>query len=653
MHDLEAEGIRTNQQKLDLYCKKYLMKGITLLYDESKTDTVKEKIIPLFAQHLKIAAPFKNEQNIHLEDEAFIVTYLSDAQLKVLLPIALERKWKLGFLPHPDMVYAKQEYGISHSLDDAVDHLLKHDITQPVDVLMVNGLPVFDTVVIGECLSVMYGSTELIKAKRIWGKVKNFFKLFKSVTLSQYTVEFKASNGQEKEAINTAALGILIVQHGRSSLLSRRILENSYANDGMMHVLVLSPESILGLIKFGLVSLFRTRNNPKLPPFAAYAKTTKTKIQSKESIDLSIDDVLVSAKEIEVEVLPKSLQVIPGIHLLETKAREAGKEVYKTQPLPRGQLRDELLKGPIPLIYHATTDQFKELFTTLRENSKPTSSYLVLMFLSTFIATLGLFSNSSPVIIGAMILAPLMSPIISLSMGVLRQDRHLIRNSLRSIGFGLLLGYMCAIMITWIMPLSAANLQILSRTRPNLLDLGIAVGSGLAGAYAHAKKEIAKTLAGVAIAVALVPPLAVSGIGIGWMNWQVFSGALLLLFTNLVGIVLSAAIAFLFLGFSPFRLAKKGLIISLLFVIGISTPLAFGFSRMVRENSIVQNLNGQQIGHITLRDVDVRQINPMRISVKVITAKPLTEEELKNIKRVIEDQLGEKAELELTVGIKL
>ena len=183
--------------------------------------------------------------------------------------------------------------------------------------------------------------------------------------------------------------------------------------------------------------------------------------------------------------------------------------------------------------------------------------------------------------------------------------------------------------------------------------MGIAVGSGLAGAYAHAKKEIAKTLAGVAIAVALVPPLAVSGIGIGWMNWQVFSGALLLLFTNLVGIVLSAAIAFLFLGFSPFHLARKGLIISLLFVIGISTPLAFGFSRMVKENRIVQNLNGHQIDHITLRDVDVRQINPLQISVKVITAKPLTEEDLNKVKRVIEDQLGEKAELELTIGIKL
>ena len=124
-------------------------------------------------------------------------------------------------------------------------------------------------------------------------------------------------------------------------------------------------------------------------------------------------------------------------------------------------------------------------------------------------------------------------------MGLLRQDGQLIRYSLKSIGLGLLLGYLCAILITWMTPLTTVNLQILARVRPNLLDLGIAVGSGIAGAYAHSKKEVAKTLAGVAIAVALVPPLAVSGIGIGWMNWGVFSGALLLLVTNLAGMVLA------------------------------------------------------------------------------------------------------------------
>jgi uncharacterized hydrophobic protein (TIGR00271 family) len=275
------------------------------------------------------------------------------------------------------------------------------------------------------------------------------------------------------------------------------------------------------------------------------------------------------------------------------------------------------------------------------------------MFLSTFIATLGLFSNSSPVIIGAMILAPLMAPIISLSMGVLRQDQQLVRYSLKSIGLGLLLGYFCAVLITLVTPLHILNVEIMARTRPNLLDLGVAVGSGIAGAYAHSKKEVAQTLAGVAIAVALVPPLAVSGIGLGWLDWSVFSGALLLLTTNLAGMVLAAALTFLFLGFSPFRLARKGLLVSLILVIVVSAPLAFGFSRMVQETKIVRHLSGHRIDNMILRNVEVRQVNPLRISLRIVAESPMTEDELGEVKREIESLLGEEVELEITVGIKM
>ncbi|WP_224999106.1 TIGR00341 family protein [Cesiribacter sp. SM1] len=628
------------------------MKSIVLLYDESMAETVKDEIIPLFQQHLKIHAPFKNSIDIHLDDNDLIVTYLPDELLKELLPIVIDRKLKIGFLPHPAMLNARLGFGISEDLEVAVNNIIHTDTAQHVDMLMVNGRPSFDTVVIGQSLSFVYGSTELKKSRRIMGKVKNFFRLFKSVQLKQYTLEFQQKGHQEKQTINTAALGMFIVQHGGSSLISRKIIKESFSNDGMMNSLVLAPESVLGLVKFGLVSLFQSQKNTRLPPFAAHIRTNKIKIYSKEPMNLSVDNALLSAKEVELEVVPKVIQVVPGVHL-KTINQGSSKEVFKVQMLPIGEQRDELLKGPLPLINHATTDQFKDLFTTLRENARPTSSYLVLMFLSTFIATLGLFGNSSPVVIGAMILAPLMSPIISLAMGVLRQDNMLIRSSLKSIGYGMLVGYLCAILITLMTPLTASNSQILSRIRPNLLDLWIAVGSGIAGAYAHAKKEIAKTLAGVAIAVALVPPLAVSGIGVGWMNWNVFSGALLLLMTNLAGIVFAAAITFLFLGFSPFRLAKKGLIISVVFMLGISAPLAFGFSRMVKETRITQNLNGRTIDHMVLRDVSIRKMDPLRLSVTIFTDKPLDEVELRKLKSEIESLLDEEVELEITIGIKM
>jgi uncharacterized hydrophobic protein (TIGR00271 family) len=628
------------------------MKSIALLYDESMAATVRDEIIPLFQQHLKAHAPFKSSIDIALDDDDLIVTYLSDELLKELLPIVIEHKWKIGFLPHPAMLNARLGFGVSENLEEAVTNIIQTESAQLIDLLMVNGRPSFDTVVIGQSLSFVYGSTELKKTKRFLSKVKNFFRLFKSVQLMQYTLEYQQNGHQEKQTINTAALGMLIVQHGGSSLISRKIIKESFSNDGMMNSLVLAPESVLGLVKFGFASLFRSQKSNKLPPFAAHIRTNKIKVLSEEPMNLSVDNALLSAKEVELEVVPKVIKVVPGVHL-KTIKQGSSKEIFKIQMLPTGELREELTRGPLPLINHATTDQFKDLFTTLRENARPTSSYLVLMFLSTFIATLGLFSNSSPVVIGAMILAPLMSPIISLAMGVLRQDNRLIRTSLKSIGFGMLVGYFCAILITLMTPLTASNAQILSRIRPNLLDLWIAVGSGIAGAYAHAKKEIAKTLAGVAIAVALVPPLAVSGIGVGWMNWNVFSGALLLLMTNLAGIVFAAAFTFLLLGFSPFRLAKKGLIISILFLGGISAPLAFGFSRMVKETRITQNLNGRTIDHMVLRDVNIRQMNPLRLSVTIFTEKPLTETELKKLKSEIENMLEEEVELEITIGIKM
>lgn len=629
------------------------MKGICLLYDATRQAEVTEKFIPLFEQHIKISIAFENGWETLLAPDDVVVTYLSDSQLKKFLITALAHQWSIGILPHQDLHHGRHRFGVMASLEDAIAHFITTEKLQKIDLMLANGQPVFDTIVIGECLSVLWGSAEPTRIKRMLGRLKHFFGFLRQIRLHQYTLEFKDEKEGEKESINTAALGMLVVLDGRSTLLSRKILAEGATNDGMLHNLILAPQSSLGLLKFGFLSFFRGRHTSKLPPFAAYIKTARLKVKSESPIELSVDDSLMSTQALELEVKPKAIHLMAPPVAEQLAKKNNHQEVFKTQTLPRGQLRDELLRAPLPFIEHATTEQFKELFTTLRENAKSSSSYLVLMLLSTFIATLGLFANSSPVIIGAMILAPLMSPIVSLSMGVLRQDHQLIRTSLTAIGLGMLLGYLCAILITLQIPLSAANVQIMTRTSPNLLDLGIAVGSGIAGAYAHARKEIAKTLAGVAIAVALVPPLAVSGIGAGRLNWEVFSGAFLLLFTNLAGIVLAGALTFLFLGFSPFRRARKGLAISLLIVLSITVPLAFGFTRMVRETRILQRLAGLELEHASLREVKVRRMSPLRLSVTMVADEHLATEQLEQIKQTIEEALGEEVELEITLAIRM
>lgn len=629
------------------------MKAITLIFDESALEELEEKVLPLLGNNVKITVAYKKFRTFEFTDNDFLVCYLSDEQLHEFIPVIVENHCKLGFLPHPDMKEARQGFGVSPKLEVAVDNILQSEEVFEVDLLLANEQPVLNKLVIGTTFSLLYGSAlDERFAERLLRKTKNFFQSFRRVKLQPFSIKWSTTNGEETEnALETAALGMVVVQHGKSTIVSRRIIEDSSPNDGMMNCMIIAPKSIWEIIKFGFFSFFKRPGNSSMPDYVSHLKTDKIIITSHKAINFAVDDIMISSKIIELEVKSKALAIVPG-KLLKINKDVEKKKIFNIQKLPKGELRNELLERYLPFTNHATAEEFKWLFSALRENSQVSSSYLVLMALSTIIATFGLFGDSSPVIIGAMILAPLMSPIISLSMGVLRQDNKLIRESLKTIAYGIGIGYLFAVLITWFTPLDSTNSEIVARIRPNLLDLGVAAASGVAGAYAHAKKEIAKTLAGVAIAVALVPPLAVSGIGLGWGDWSVFWGALLLLGTNLSGMVLAGAITFLALGFSPFKLAKKGLVISLVFVVLISTPLAFGFTRMVKENRLIQTLSNSEIPQGKLRDVKIIQMSPMRISMTIVSDSPMDTFELEKIKSEVEEIVGEEIELELSVAIK-
>jgi len=203
-----------------------------------------------------------------------------------------------------------------------------------------------------------------------------------------------------------------------------------------------------------------------------------------------------------------------------------------------------------------------------------------------------------------------------------------------------------------IIPLKVLTNEINARLTPNLLDMGIAVASGIAAAYAHAKEGIAKSLAGVAIAVALVPPLAVAGIGIGWWDWEVFSGAFLLYLTNLAGIIMFAGITFLLLGFAPFRRARMGLIYTLVIIVLVMVPLSLSFSRIKQEASITSKLEGTRFDKIYLRDVKVRTGKPIMVSLKLVSAEAIEAEEMRKIKAQIEERVGQPIILEVISAIE-
>lgn len=174
--------------------------------------------------------------------------------------------------------------------------------------------------------------------------------------------------------------------------------------------------------------------------------------------------------------------------------------------------------------------------------------YLVMMLLSSGLASLGLLEDSTAVVIGAMLVAPLMGPLIGAGLALAQGNLILYRNSIGVALLGLLAGFSVSLVIGFLNPGFEPSLEVEARGNPDILDLGVAVLSGFVAAYALGRPGLANTLAGVAIAAALVPPLCVVGIGLTNDQPFVAMNSAILLLTNLVAIILAAAGAFSLLG---------------------------------------------------------------------------------------------------------
>jgi uncharacterized hydrophobic protein (TIGR00271 family) len=199
------------------------------------------------------------------------------------------------------------------------------------------------------------------------------------------------------------------------------------------------------------------------------------------------------------------------------------------------------------------------LYRLVLASSQMDPGYLTMLALAGLIALFGLLQNSVAVIIGAMLISPLMNPILSAGLALLLGDGKLGRKS--AIVLGLSIGGVILItaLVAWLSPLKQVTPEILARTNPNLLDLFIAVLSGLAGTMALRTGAVAMTIIpGVAIAVAVIPPLAVVGYGLSNHHGAMAGGAFLLFLTNLVSIMISAAVVFLLIGFRPHEEAERG-----------------------------------------------------------------------------------------------
>ncbi len=324
---------------------------------------------------------------------------------------------------------------------------------------------------------------------------------------------------------------------------------------------------------------------------------------------------------------------------------------------PRVNLRKRIrlfirgIRRPVTLERQATVQ------IRLGEASKPDFSYYLLVVLSSIIATMGLLVNSPAIIIGAMLVAPLMSPIIGIGLASITGNERLLRDSL----VGLFLGAVLAVAISILITLSNLQLpftileeipsEVLSRTRPGPIDLVVALAGGSAAAFALAMPNISAALPGVVIATALMPPVCSIGIALAMRRPEVAGGALLLFITNAITIAFAATAVFFLLGFAPRVIAKTKQAPRSLFISGFLTVallgslsyLSYEFVKDANEKKEVESVIREEVanlGHPDLLEMQVdREGDHLNISLVLRTISPLRYEDSVALREALANRL--------------
>jgi uncharacterized hydrophobic protein (TIGR00271 family) len=199
--------------------------------------------------------------------------------------------------------------------------------------------------------------------------------------------------------------------------------------------------------------------------------------------------------------------------------------------------------------------------------------FLIMLTAASLISSLGLLSDSGVIIVGAMLIAPLMKPIMSLSYGISTGDSPLKLRSCISISVGVVLTIFVSYIAELTLQLSTITVEMENRIAPNLFDLGVAISAGIASAIALSRKSVADSLPGVAVAVAIVPPLCVAGISLSMGKMPAFYGAFLLFAVNLFAIVISAVSVFLLSGYGSIKNAFLTIPLIITMLVTLAFPL--------------------------------------------------------------------------------
>lgn len=229
----------------------------------------------------------------------------------------------------------------------------------------------------------------------------------------------------------------------------------------------------------------------------------------------------------------------------------------------RGASFGERMRRRVERWLHLRIPQLKReervaLFENLETNARWSFDFMTLICLSTAIAGIGLMMNSTAVVIGAMLVAPLMTPLIGSGLALVQGNLPLMRSAARAIVYGFFAALLIGILLGLCSIQGRLTLEMEARGGPGLPDMIIALLSGVAASYCIARPNLSSALAGVAIAAALVPPIATVGIALALGELGVARGAAILFATNVVAIILGAALTFYATGVRASRASGRG-----------------------------------------------------------------------------------------------
>jgi uncharacterized hydrophobic protein (TIGR00271 family) len=309
-----------------------------------------------------------------------------------------------------------------------------------------------------------------------------------------------------------------------------------------------------------------------------------------------------------------------------------------------------------------TADDRSELYAKIfyegAEGPRRLSRFFTLMAFATTIAFFGVASDSTAVVIGAMLIAPLMTPLMGTSLGMIMgwPRRATITGLVALSGIALAVGL--SILYGWALAADISpvlNSEVASRVAPTLVDLIIAIAAGGAGAFAMSRPDVSDSLPGVAVAIALVPPLAVVGLMISQNDWDQAAGALLLFTTNLVAILLVGGLVFVMTGVVPlFQISRNKKRIRL--AVGMASVLAIAVIAVLGVNA--QQFQAQISGTntatgvvdewLTGTEMSVTSIDVDRDQVVVGLEGPQEPPPVSDLSSALEQELGRPVDVSVT-----